>query len=71
MNLEHIHERLSNGFKPFRMQLSNGRKLAVPHPEFIVVGPDAVGILSKNGLVTTVDALHIVSVEDLPTKRRK
>ena len=71
MNLEHIHERLSDGFKPFRMELSNGRRFTVPHPEFIVVGPDAVGILRKSGAVTTVDALHIVSVEDLRPKRRK
>jgi hypothetical protein len=70
MNLEHIRDRLSNGFKPFRMELSNGRRLAVPHPEFIIVGPDAVGLLSKHGVVTTVDALHIVSIADLPPKRK-
>ena len=71
MNLEHIRERLADGFEPFRMELSNGRKFAVPHPEFLIVGEDAVGILSQRGAVTTVDALHIASIEDLPARRRK
>lgn len=69
MNLDHIRERLSDGFKPFIMQLSNGRKFAVPHPEFLILGEDTVGILSKRGAVTTVDPSHIACIEDLPAHR--
>jgi len=71
MNLEHIHERLQNGFKPFKIQLSNGRSFVVPHPEFIATGRNVVVLLGKNDTKTKIDALHIVSVEDLLPKRRK
>jgi len=70
MNLEHIRDQVRNGFKPFRLQLSNGRKFDVPHPEFVIIGRNVVGILGKND-VTTIDALHIVSMEGLHPKRRK
>lgn len=71
MNLDQIRERLSDGFKPFLMQLSNGRKFAVPHPEFLILGEDSVGILSKRGTVTTVDPLHIATIEDMPPSQKK
>ena len=71
MNLDHIRERLRNGFKPFQIQVSNGRKFDVPHPEFLIVGRNVVGIPGNNDVITTIDALHIVSVEDLHSKRRK
>jgi len=38
VNIEQIRQRLANGFKPFTLCLSNGRKLAVAHPEFVAVG---------------------------------
>ena len=71
MNLEHIRERARNGFKPFRVQLSNGRTVDVPHPEFLIIGRNVIGVLGKNDVITTIDALHIVSVENLQRKRRK
>ncbi len=71
MNLEHLRGRLRNGFRPFEIQLSNGRKFAVPHPEFVIIGRNVVGILGKNDVITTIDALHIVSVADLKTKRTR
>jgi hypothetical protein len=71
MNLEQIRERAKNGFRPFRVQLSNGRTFDVPHPEFLIIGRNVIGILGKNDVITTVDALHIASVEDFHPKRRK
>lgn len=67
VNVANIRERLENGFKPFVMGLSNGRRLTVPHPDFIMVGQHVVAILHDDDMVTTVDALHIVSLEDLPS----
>jgi hypothetical protein len=37
MNLAHVRERLSNGFRPSVVELTNGRRFEVPHPESIMV----------------------------------
>jgi hypothetical protein len=71
MNLDRIRERLSNGFKAFVLELSSGKRVPVPHPDFISIGKSVVAVIGKNDSVTTADALHIVSLEDLPTKRRQ
>jgi hypothetical protein len=68
MILDHIRERLSNGFRPFVVELTNGRRFEVPHPEFIMVGRNVIGVLGRNDVITTIDALHIVSINDLPPK---
>jgi hypothetical protein len=33
VNLDRIREKLDNGFKPFVLELSSGRRVRVPHPE--------------------------------------
>jgi hypothetical protein len=68
MNLAHIRERLGNGFRPFVVELTNGRRFEVPHPEFIMVGRNVIAVMGRNDVVTTIDALHIVSINDLPPK---
>ena len=69
MNLEHIRERLQNGFKPFALVTSDGRRFEVPHHDFIAVGKNVVVVLDEKDYSTKIDALHIVSVEDLPVRR--
>ena len=71
MNLDRIRERVNNGFKPFVLGLSSGKRVPVPHPDFISIGQNVVVVIGKNDSVTTADALHIVSIEDLPAARRK
>ncbi len=71
MNSERIRERLVNGFRPFVLELSSGKRLRVPHPEFIMVGKNVVAVMGENDSVTTADALHIVSITDLPSLRRR
>jgi hypothetical protein len=71
MNLDHIRQRLANGFHPFVLTTSDGRRVEVPHPEFLIVGRNVVGILGANDVITKIDALHIVSIADLPAKRKK
>ena len=66
MNVEQIKLRMRGGFRPFVLHLSDGRQFKVAHPEFILVGRGVVAVLREDGLVETIDALHIVSVEDLP-----
>ena len=66
MNIERIRDKLSNGFRPFAIQLSSGKRHVVPHPEFIRVGKRIVAVLGKKDSVTAIDPLHIVALEDLP-----
>ena len=70
MNLNRIRERLEGGFKPFALELSSGKRLTVPHPDFIAIGQGVVVMVGDNDSVTTADALHIVSIEDLPVRKR-
>jgi hypothetical protein len=66
VNLDQLKTRsMQGGFRPFALHLSDGRKFDVPHPEFILLGKGVVAVLRKDGLIETVDALHIVSVEAL------
>ena len=66
MNLDRIRKKVSNGFRPFALETSGGKRYVVPHPEFIMIGKGVVAVLGNDDSVTTLDALHIVAVEDLP-----
>jgi hypothetical protein len=71
VNLDRIRERLENGFKPFVLELSSGRRVPVPHPDFIAIGKGVVVVLGKNDSVTALDGLHITAIEDLRATRRR
>ena len=71
MNTERIRQKLTNGFRPFALQLSSGKWYLVPNPEFIMVGRNVVAVLGKDDSVTTIDALQIVAIEDLPAAKRR
>jgi hypothetical protein len=63
MNIQQIRRMVTNGFKPFTLHLSDGRKCSVPHPEFVAVGRSVVVVIGKDDQVNTLDPLHIVSLE--------
>jgi hypothetical protein len=71
MNLDHIRERLHNGFEPFVLTTTDGRRFEVPHQDFVAVGRNVVVVLDEKDHSAKIDALHIVSIEDLPTRKRK
>ena len=71
MNLDPIRERLSNGFEPFVLVTTDGRRFEVPHHDFIAVGKNLVVVLDQKDHSTKIDALHIVSIEDSGAKKRK
>lgn len=72
MNLDRIRERLSNGFHPFVLETSGGKRVPVLHPDFVIVGKGVVVVMGEDDSITTLDGLHIASVEDaLGSKRRK
>jgi hypothetical protein len=64
MNAERIREKITNGFTPFSICMSDGRTFAVPNPEFIAIGKSVVVVIGKNDRVTTLDASHITSIEE-------
>ena len=64
MNIQRIRALVTNGFKPFTIHLSDGRKFPVPHPEFVAVGKNVVVVISRDDKVNTLDPLHITSVEE-------
>lgn len=68
MNLAHVRERLQNGFQPFALVTTDGRRFEVPHHDFIAVGRNVVVVLDEKDHSTKIDALHIVSIEDLAAK---
>jgi len=70
MNAERIRKKITNGFRPFALEVSSGKRYVVPHPEFIMVGRNVVAVMGKDDSVTTIDALHIVAIEDLPAAKR-
>lgn len=63
--VEQIRRRLHNGFQPFVLHLSNGRKFTVPHEDFIAVHPKVVVLIDQDGIAHTINPLHIVTIEDL------
>jgi len=71
MNLDHIRERLQNGFQPCALVTSDGRRFEVPHHDFIAVGKNVVVLLDQKDGSIKIDALHIVSIEDLPARKKK
>ena len=59
-----IKKRLENGFSPFALRLSDGRRLVVPHRDFIAVSPKVVVVIGDDELAVTISPIHILSVDD-------
>jgi hypothetical protein len=63
-------------FQPFRLHISDGKSLRVPHPDFILAGKHHVAIASETpsgspGELNFVSYEHISRLELLPPKLRK
>lgn len=64
--IEQIKKRLENGFSPFALGLSDGRRFVVPHRDFIAISSKTIVIIDKDELAVSINPLHVVSVEDAP-----
>ena len=64
MIIDQIRSRLQNGFHPFTLELSNGKKLRVPHEDFIALHPKVVVVIDRKGISHTISPLRIVSVDE-------
>ena len=71
MNIERVGERLANGFKPFIIEVSSGKRLAVRHPDFISIGKNVAVVVGPADSVTTADPLHIVALRQSPASKRR
>ncbi len=63
MNIQRIRE-MMRPFKPFFIHLSDGRKLAVPAPDFVAIGQNVVVVLGEHDRVNTLDPLRISGLEE-------
>ena len=70
MNISAIRERVSNGFEPFVLRLSDGSAVEVPHPDFIALGHRVVVVLDNRDRSRKIDVLHIVSIDDVSPKKK-
>ena len=71
MNVEKVRRKLSGGFRPFKSRTSDGRESEVPHPEFILIAANEIGVVSEDGYIDTLEPLHIVSVRTLTPRNGK
>lgn len=66
MNLEAIRQRVSvGGFRPFALRTTDGREYAIRHPELVLIAPRSIAVVDRDGEIVTLDALHIVAVQNL------
>jgi hypothetical protein len=64
MITDQIKERLTNGFRPFVLCLSDGRRFTVPHRDFIAMAPKVVMLIDDREIAHVINPLHIVSIAE-------
>jgi len=55
---------MSNGFRPFALHLSDGRRFIVPARDFIAMQKGRVAVFDDKRVCHIISALHIVSIDD-------
>jgi hypothetical protein len=71
LNIKTIRDRLHQApIKPFHIRLSDGRRIVVKHQDFVALGGSVVVVTDPDDNVQRLDALHIVSLDDVPAKKR-
>ena len=71
LNMKHVRERLHQApFTPFLVCLTDGRKILIEHPDFVALGGSVVWVLDEEDNSQRIDALHIVSLDDVKSKRK-
>jgi hypothetical protein len=71
LNAKTVRDRLLQApFKPFAIHLTDGRRILVEHPDFVAVGGSVVLVTDMEDNIQRIDSLHIVSLDDVPEKKR-
>ena len=68
---EHLQAR---PFRPFVIQMNDGRRFRVPHPEFAAISPNGAEFVAFNrdgGGALFLSTLLIASIEPLRSKARR
>ncbi len=69
MIIDQTKNRLNNGFHPFTLELSNGKKFRVPHERTsFTLHPKVVVVIDQKGISHTINPLHIVSLDEAAHK---
>jgi hypothetical protein len=71
MNVNELRRFTRNGFRPFKLYLTDGRVFDVPHPEFIAFSDIMVLVIDSEGLGEMIDPDHIVSAKPMKAKTAK
>ena len=77
MTAKNLRDLIQNQpFQPFRLHLSDGKDLRVPHPDFALVALEYVVVANElpqgvPGDINIIPYEHIARIEMLPAKRRK
>jgi len=69
MIVDQIKQRVQNGFQPFTLHLSNGKKFAVPHRDFIAFTAKVVVVIDEHDISHTINPVHIVTIEDAAPRK--
>ncbi len=64
MDMARLQPKITNGFKPFTIHLSDGCALAVPHAGFVALGKNVVVVIGKDERVNTLNPLNITSIKE-------
>ena len=68
MHIDELRKLTTNGFRPFKLNLSDGRSFAVRHPEFIAFSELVVVVFGADRLPNLIDPDHIVSAKPVKPK---
>jgi hypothetical protein len=63
--IDQIKERIHKDFRPFVLNLSNGKRFEVNHPDFIAIGAKVVVVVDERSISHTINPVHVVTIEDI------
>jgi len=73
MNSQRIRERWHRDTRPFVFRLSDGTRVPVAHPDFMMMPPGfgLIIVFGRKGGETRIDPLHVVAIEEVPPRKPK
>lgn len=71
MNSNLIRQRWHETTTPFVFRLSDGTRVPVAHPDFMMMIPGQIIVSSKTGQLTRIDPLHVVAIEEGASKAKR
>lgn len=71
MNSNLIRERWHENTTPFVLRLSDGTRVPVEHPDFMMMIPGQIIVSNKTGHLTRIDPLHVVAIEEGGSKSKR